>query len=203
MVSKRLLLVPTDREIEAIESLINIPETSVLHRCGFGLLESAIQTARLIQQFQPDSILLAGIAGSYPNAGLSIGSVYCFESCSQYGIGSWREKFCSASDLGFSESAPDSISLNCPEDFPRSQRLVSVTTAGLFQAPGIRTRYPDASAEDMEGYGVALTATSFQVPLTIIRSISNEVGQPVEHWKIDDALRQLADSLSELLQRDS
>ena len=50
-------------------------------------------------------------------------------------------------------------------------------------------RYPDAVAEDMEGFGVAVACYFGGVPLQIIRGISNRAGdRDKRNWDIDGAL---------------
>ena len=50
-------------------------------------------------------------------------------------------------------------------------------------------RVPEAIAEDMEGFAVAVACRIASVPLTIIRGISNRVGdRDHERWQIKPAL---------------
>jgi futalosine hydrolase len=50
-------------------------------------------------------------------------------------------------------------------------------------------RYPEVVAEDMEGYAVALACRLENVPLVIVRGISNVVGDRLsENWQIPEAL---------------
>ncbi len=45
--------------------------------------------------------------------------------------------------------------------------------------------FPDAMAEDMEGFGVALACRFAEVPLSIVRGFSNWVGdRNHSNWKV-------------------
>jgi len=50
-------------------------------------------------------------------------------------------------------------------------------------------RFPDAKAEDMEAFGVAMACHLNQVPLTVIRGMSNAAGErDKQQWQLDEAL---------------
>ena len=59
--------------------------------------------------------------------------------------------------------------------------------------------YPHASAEDMEGFGVALACALAGVPCAIVRGISNQAGdRDKSAWKIAEALQAAADLAAEV-----
>ncbi len=61
-------------------------------------------------------------------------------------------------------------------------------------------RYPEALAEDMESFGVAVACRFFGVPLKIIRGISNEAGDRlVRNWHIREGLDAAAQLLLQIL----
>ena len=63
-----------------------------------------------------------------------------------------------------------------------------------------RDRYPQAAAEDMEGFAVALACRHAGMELTIIRGISNLAGQrDVKQWVIDDAMSAASELLNKWL----
>ena len=54
-------------------------------------------------------------------------------------------------------------------------------------------KHPEAAAEDMEGFGVAVSCVLADVPLQIIRGISNRAGdRDKRHWDIEGALHAAA-----------
>jgi len=67
-------------------------------------------------------------------------------------------------------------------------------SANAAEAESRRRANPEAVAEDMEGFAVALSCRLAGVPLTIIRGISNVAGDR-EHanWQIEPALRAAAE----------
>ena len=80
---------------------------------------------------------------------------------------------------------------------------VSTITGTSEMAMDRAVRIPGALAEGMEGYGVAMAAHQFGVPVLEIRSISNEVGpRDRAAWRIEEALSALETAssiLSEVL----
>ena len=64
-----------------------------------------------------------------------------------------------------------------------------------------RLTFPDAVAEDMEGFSVAFACAMAGCQLSIVRGISNVAGdRDKAHWRITDALHAAADLLIEKLQ---
>ena len=62
----------------------------------------------------------------------------------------------------------------------------SATEAEAGERRGL---FADAAAEDMEGFAVALACRLADVPLAIVRGISNAVGdRRFERWQIPEAL---------------
>ena len=61
-----------------------------------------------------------------------------------------------------------------------------------------RQCYPQAVAEDMEGYAVALACSISGLRLTIIRGISNETGvRDKSKWSIRESLQSVAEALNQ------
>jgi futalosine hydrolase len=69
---------------------------------------------------------------------------------------------------------------------------VSTVTGTAETAEELAERVPGAAAEAMEGYGVAVAAVQFGVPVIEIRAVSNPVGpRDRAAWKIREALDSL------------
>jgi futalosine hydrolase len=80
---------------------------------------------------------------------------------------------------------------------------VSMATGTAATAFERASRVPNATAEGMEGFGVAIAAQDCGLPILEIRAISNKVG-PRERvaWRIEDALKRLEEAfliISEVL----
>lgn len=75
---------------------------------------------------------------------------------------------------------------------PDSNELLSACAASATSAEADRRtkRYPEAVAEDMEGFAIALACRLHNVPLTIVRGISNRAGhRDHRDWRIEAAMR--------------
>ncbi|MDA1094734.1 MAG: futalosine hydrolase [Acidobacteria bacterium] len=208
-----LVLVPTDRERQ---HLVGQPGFGVRDRCelcGFGPVAAAARTATLLAQRAPDRVLLVGIAGTYDSAVMPVESATIFDRVTMHGVGVQTDSgFLSAASLGFhhwretNDQPPptvDQLSLAALAPHAAGPLLTCCTaSADADEAQQRRLQYPDVTAEDMEGYGVALACRLANVPVAIVRGISNQVGDR-EHarWRIHEALRAAWCVASELLAR--
>jgi nucleoside phosphorylase len=115
---------------------------------------------------------------------------------------------------GDSSTAPlaDRIPLHRPEIAQNTAFLtfrqsllvtVAAASANFDQADQRRERYPNASAEDMEGFSVAAACHLANTPLTIIRGISNLAGERTKsQWRVEEAMRSVAAHVLKLMGRD-
>ncbi|MEZ6132368.1 MAG: futalosine hydrolase [Planctomycetaceae bacterium] len=197
-----LLLVPT-----ALERDLLLPQPDWRHRrdvvtelCGFGLVASGILAASRIADHRPDSVVLAGIAGAL-SPEMTVGRAYCFDRVAVYGIGAGSgPDFQTSTQMGWpqvadvtSEPVGDILSLHTDSPDHRSGLLLSVcaASASVAEANAKRQTFPDAVAEDMEGFAVALACRVAGVPCQIIRGISNNAGdRDRSNWKIPGLLPQ-------------
>jgi futalosine hydrolase len=88
-------------------------------------------------------------------------------------------------------------------DLPRERLLLTVTAAaaGPDDVHLRKAIFPEASAEEMEGFAVALACRLAGVPCTIIRGISNTAGdRDKAHWQIEAPLAAAADLVLRLLE---
>jgi futalosine hydrolase len=69
---------------------------------------------------------------------------------------------------------------------------VNTATGSSESADRLRTRYPAAIGEAMEGYGVAAAAARFGLPVAEVRAVSNLIGpRDRSAWRIGEALATL------------
>ncbi len=193
--SRLLILVPTVLELKAIHALPGDLRQVVsgAHLCGFGPIEAAARTAQLLAVHRPSQVLLLGIAGSLAGR-LTPGSAAVFSEVICFGIGAGTgSQFISADEMGWSQSpiALHTGQTKAETDVLASALLTSCAASGTdHDARDRAERFPQAAAEDMEGYGVALSCQMAGIPLTVIRGISNEAGnRNLSQWRISDALR--------------
>ncbi len=166
--------------------------------------------------------MLLGIAGSLDES-IPIGSACAFDRVTCHGIGigdALAADHKSADELGWSHIEPigcasaigDTIELAQhrrlsveAELIDQPMYLISVTAAAADtdEARRRRERFPDAVAEDMEGFGVAVAAHLAAVPLQIVRGISNLAGdRNHDHWQVAAALRSACELATKLVGED-
>lgn len=178
---KPLTLVPTAFERDA---LLAMGCDQPMELCGFGPIAAAARAAQLIQASKPSRVLLLGIAGTYDEQTLPVGSARRFGSLGIWGVGAgYGSDHKGPADMlpqwtDHKEGGPDTP---IEQDLSTSRgegRLVTVCAASDSPADAdpIRARYPDALAEDMEAFAVALACRIAHVPFDCIRGISNQVG---------------------------
>jgi futalosine hydrolase len=222
-----LVLVPTPTERQILEPLLQ-PQLrqfgGTLQLCGFGPVAAAARTSQLIAQHRPARIVLVGIAGGIGET-LSVGSATEFDEVACFGIGvGTGEDFQRASHLGWSQWDSDgndrsdtrpvigdvfplSASGNEDRASPQTQRRQLLTCCSGSASPTdveLKLRhFPDAIAEDMEAFGVAMAASLAKVPLQVVRGISNNAGdRRLSQWKINDALNSAAQLALKLIADD-
>ena len=211
-----LLLVPTALEAARLDDLGGLRDAlSIVELCGFGPVAAAARTAALLERLRPRRALLLGIAGSFDEAAHPRGTALCFGRVAIEGVGAGEgEHLVPPAALGFPQwPAPgasprdvDVLPLARPPGCAREELGLLLTTcaasADSAQAQLRRRRHPQALAEDMEGFGVALACTQAGVPLAIVRGLSNRVGErdPAQ-WRIPAALAAARTLALELLVR--
>lgn len=183
-----LLLVPTPLELLTLAELGGFPSgCALVETCGFGPIAAAASTAALLAKLRPVRVLLLGIAGSYDSEAHAVGAA---ASCSAVAIdGLETAGFEQAPGIGRRiDLDPDPYFR--PGGPPAALLLTVCAPSGSAQdAAARRERFPDASLEDMEGFGVALACALARIPLAIVRGVSNVAGDPDrEHWRIRAAL---------------
>jgi len=209
--SPTLILIPTAVERRRIEDCGGFePGLALVAQCGFGPIAAAARTAELLERFKPARVMLIGIAGTFDAERLPVGNAIEFDAVAIEGIGAGEgERLVGPTAMGFpqwpgspggaepihdrivlgSRSAPaDSRALRDPE---KSALLLSTCAASDSpdHARLRRARFPEALAEDMEGFAVAFACTLAGVPISIVRGVSNVVGdREPGHWRIPAAL---------------
>ncbi|MDG1500154.1 MAG: futalosine hydrolase [Planctomycetota bacterium] len=194
---RTLLLVPTALERARLEDCGGFPpELAQVELCGFGLIAPAARTAALIASLEPREVMLVGIAGSYDLGQYPLASALSFGRVAVDGVGAGDcADFRGPRELGFpqwpgDEGGAGPVYEELKLDGSGPLLLTVSAAAGDAQMAERRAqRFPGAAAEDMEGFAVALACHLAQVPLHIVRGISNQVGDR-DHgsWRIAAAL---------------
>ncbi len=143
---------------------------------GVGQALAAATTAQTIIEESPACLILAGIAGAYPESGLERGEVCC--------VHIEREAM-----------LPERFAATFQADIlPAGMRHVVANTA-----PETCIAAQGAAIENMEGAAVIALCRRMGVKVCECRAISNFVGEPFERWSIREATENLAIKLSEII----
>lgn len=204
---KTLILLPTAAERRWASGLVEqLSEKAHVELCGFGPVVAGIRTAQLIAEHHPQRVLLLGIAGAI-DAELQVGEAYEFDQVACYGIGvGCGASFQTAKEMGWSQWSSDNLDSDqyCFDDTiqlspwsgfssSESSRLlltVCAASAGAIEVARHRQKFPQAMAEDMEGFAVAAACKLARVPLRILRGISNMAGdREHKHWQSATAMQ--------------
>lgn len=211
--SRPLLLVPTDLEKRKLLAAPCWSLDEPVELCGFGPIAAAARAAALLSgRGSGVTVWLLGIAGTFDPRRLPLGAATAFGAVTLdgVGIGIGLERK-SAGSIGFLHwpgdpnrgihPIGDRIELERPDGARAAPLLLTAAAASAnpAEADQRRVRF-GADAEDMEAFGVALACTLAGVRLTVLRGISNQVGdREMGNWKIDDALAAVARLASDLV----
>ena len=194
-----LVLVPTEIERRHLARQRGFGVDAPCELCGFGPVAAAARARDAIAAHEPERVILVGIAGTFDPRGLPVGTAAVFSSVLMHGVGVGVASFVPAPALGYlhwprsggaGEDGPEALALAHPVP-PAAGSLLTVCSASATAAEARERRglFPGAVAEDMEGFAVALACRLVEVPLAIVRGISNPVGERrFERWQIPEAL---------------
>jgi futalosine hydrolase len=181
---------------------------------GVGPIEAAARTAIALSKDKYNDVISVGIAGGFIGQA-DIGDIVIANDIIAADLGAQSEDgFISIEKLGFGTStiAVNKSIVNALKDTLGQSKLnvkigpiltVSTVTGTSATADALSQQVKNATAEAMEGFGVAMAAKQFNIPTLEIRSISNLVGpRNKSEWKIKEALSNLeimSSTLSEVL----
>ena len=204
MAARPLLLIPTPQEADlllqrdvATPAVMELDGHSVtVALAGFGPVAAAALSSRWLAECRPSQVILLGVAGSYDTDAAPLGSAWKASSVLYYGLGVGEADQHSTLPYPAVPAAVTGQDLGSELQLaPEAEQPVSFLTcasASLNSADTDRRRraFPQAMAEDMESYSVALAARLASVPCTIIRGISNRCGdRDVGRWQVQPALQ--------------
>ena len=207
---RHLILSPTEMERRGLAPVLAAATVRAcsVELCGFGPVAAAARTAQLLGEHKPERVLLVGIAGRLDDR-LAVGNAYRFDRVACYGIGAGSGgEFVPAATLGWQQWPGDagdasdqtgsqigdviSCAAGGRAGGGRADLLLTVCAASA-SAEDVRLRrqvFPDAVAEDMEGFAVSLACQLRGVPVDIVRGISNAAGdRDKSHWQVTAALK--------------
>ncbi|MFK3981470.1 futalosine hydrolase [Micromonospora sp. NPDC050397] len=205
-----LIVTAVPAEAEAIRAGLT-SSTPTVAPVGVGPAAAAAGTARLLALAEADghpyqAVISAGIAGGFPDR-VALGTIVLGTRSIAADLGAESpDGFLPLDELGFgpsTSSADPALLDRLREALPRATVGAVITcstvTGTAESALALAARYPDAVAEAMEGYGVAVAAGQAGVPFAELRTISNPVG-PRDRgaWRINEAFEALRSAAAAL-----
>lgn len=214
---RSLILIPTESERRLLAPRLAAldPSDVAVELCGFGIAAAAARTSQLVAALRPERVILVGVAGRLDDR-LAVGSAALYDAVACHGIGvgsgpafipattlGWRQWPGDAGDgdTGIGDELPCTVPAG--GDLPRESLLLTVTAAaaGPEDVRLRRATYPEAVAEEMEGFAVALACRLHRIPCGIVRGISNTAGdRDRARWRMEAALDAAADLVHRTLE---
>ena len=171
--------------------------------CGVATVYATIATVNIIRDCQPDMIINLGVAGSL-NADTHVNDVVVADR-----VANWRI------DVPNWERSVNSIHCSYPCDTKVLQIMKNLKSKHVKTGPVvssdefirfkrqtdiIKKYFPEALAGEMEGAAIANTCYAYDVPCTIIRSISDETLVNGDYKNLDFNLNVACTKAAELCQ---
>ncbi|MGL1937263.1 MAG: futalosine hydrolase [Fibrobacterales bacterium] len=195
-IKELIAVVPTHVDEEALACSGELIVGDTLYAVtGIGPVATALQLSMLCQEHAISEIIQVGIAGAYPNSGLSVRDVIVVERDCFGDLGAeTAEGFISLSQMGLVEDEifeADGVLLE--KYVQNSLRRVTGATVhcctGTEQTALQREQLCNAAVESMEGAACYMFAERFALPAIQIRAISNRAtDRDTSSWDIDGAL---------------
>lgn len=167
--------------------------------CGVGVIPAAYNTLKTIHSVQPDVVIMAGIAGVYPDSNLKIGDCVLISKERIADLGFFYEDgFREFESMKFDMSFEFTQEIDCPyikEDMP----LKTATSNSMNSAmsPYVKTKGVDT--ENMEGAAFFFVCKNEGVKFFEVRSISNVVDPKHEDWDYDGSIKNMSDGVNKLI----
>jgi adenosylhomocysteine nucleosidase/futalosine hydrolase len=164
-----------------------------------GLTATAIATLKAIQQYQPDILILAGIAGAFPHSPFHIGDVVLVESEVEGDLGFFTpEGFVHLAHLPLEMDFERRHTLLCPYlPHPSPYKLARGVSLNAAMAPFIDSKNIDL--ENMEGAAFFHVCLQEKQKFLELRAISNMVKIGDDNWDMQGSVLALTNGLHRLL----
>ncbi|WP_127500069.1 futalosine hydrolase [Actinoplanes solisilvae] len=192
-----LVVTAVAAEAEAVRAGAD-PDHVVVEPVGVGPAAAAAGTARLLATGRYRAVISAGIAGGFPGRA-PVGAVVLGIRSIAADLGAeTADGFLPVEELGFGSSVLDadpglleSLRAALPGAIAGDVLTLTTVTGTAATAERLSTRYPQAVAEAMEGYGVAVAAAG--LPFAELRTVSNPIGpRDRAAWRLKEAFAALS-----------
>lgn len=192
-----LVVTAVAAEAEAVRAGAD-PDHVVVEPVGVGPAAAAAGTARLLATGRYRAVISAGIAGGFPGRA-PVGALVLGARSIAADLGAETpDGFLPVEELGFGSSVlpadPDLFRSLCaalPAAVVGDVLTLATVTGTATTAERLAARHPQAVAEAMEGYGVAVAAAG--LPFAELRTISNPIGpRDRAAWRLKEAFAALS-----------
>lgn len=180
------VLVPTEQESVCFAGML--PADAEVVVSGVGMAATAASAARVAMS-RPDMMILAGIAGAYPESGVEVGDCVIVASERAADQGAFR-------DGGFVPLYV--VDYKCPYA-DETDALKKVGGCTVNAAGASFTDSSGAAVENMEGAAFFAVCESLGVPFLEVRAVSNMTTGSRADWRMDEACRALAEGLKKVI----
>lgn len=137
----------------------------------------------------PRMAVLAGIAGAYPDSGLSVGDTVTVGTEYSADMGSFTGE---AFVPKFRER------YTCPH-IPPGLPLRTVRSNSVSGSAAPYTERQDVQIENMEGAAFFYTCLRHRIPFIEVRAVSNFVGEDFSRWDVPKATEALGEALNRII----
>jgi futalosine hydrolase len=201
-VTELLIITAVEAEAEAIRSGLGAADRGrcVLQWAGVGAANAAAAATLALAGGTFRAVLSAGIGGAFAGTA-PIGGLLVADRIIAADLGADSPAgFQSVDELGFGTATYPArpvpgLSAVCGELL-----TVNTATGTAARAEALLAAHPAAVGEAMEGYGVAVAAARFGLPVAEVRAVSNHVGpRDRAAWRIGEALAALTEAAPSIL----
>lgn len=176
----------------------------VLCKSGIGKVYAAISTTILIDEFKPDYLINIGSAGSL-KSNIRVGSVVIPHVIAHHDcdVPGWPKGFNQDKRAYKADEALLQIAETLKDERTYFDPMVSGDSFIYLksQTTKILEEYPEAGCSEMEGASVAQTASFFNVPFIVIRSISDVTIEEGNEISFEEFVVVAAENSAEYCQR--
>ncbi|MFZ6874148.1 hypothetical protein ACO0LF_18985 [Undibacterium sp. Di27W] len=191
---KIVILFPTQTEASLFqrEGIISIVS-------GVGLTATAHASLQAIYEYEPDLLIMAGIAGAYPHSSFKLGDVALVESEVEGDLGFFTpDGFTHLAHLPIDMEFERRHTLHCPH-IPAGTGLPRARSMSLNAAMAhyVDTEFVDL--ENMEGAAFFYTCLRENQPFLELRAVSNFVNVDNDEWDMQGSIKAMTKALHQLL----
>lgn len=191
---KIVILFPTQTEASLFQRKDVISIVS-----GVGLTATAYATLKAIDQYKPDMLIMAGIAGAYPHSNFKVGDVALVESEVEGDLGFFTpEGFTHLAHLPIDMEFERRHTLLCPH-LPQDSQLPLARSMTLNAAMAHYVDVDDVALENMEGAAFFYTCLKENQPFLELRAVSNFVNVNNDEWDMQGSIKAMTTALHELI----